>query len=46
MAQLFRKDMSRPEEIERTANHIVCFSLKGLEHYAETGKKIEGGETK
>jgi len=46
MAQLFRKDMSRPEEIDKTADHIIHFSLKGLEHYAETGKRIEGGENK
>ncbi len=42
--QLFRKDMSNPEEIEKIADHIMHFSLKGLEHYAETAKKTEGGE--
>jgi TetR/AcrR family transcriptional regulator, regulator of cefoperazone and chloramphenicol sensitivity len=44
ITKLFRQDMSSPEEIERIADHIIHFSLKGLEHYAETAKKIEGGE--
>ncbi len=35
IAQLFRRDMSSPEEIERIADHILQFSLKGLEHYSE-----------
>ncbi len=35
IAQLFRRDMSRPEEIERIVDHIVQFSLTGLEHYSE-----------
>jgi len=35
IAQLFRRDMSSPEEIERIADHILRFSLKGLEHYSE-----------
>jgi AcrR family transcriptional regulator len=35
IAQLFRKDMSSPEEIKRIADHIMRFSLKGLEYYAE-----------
>ncbi len=38
MAQLFRRDVSSPEEIERIADHITLFSLKGLEHYAEIAK--------
>jgi hypothetical protein len=36
--------MSNPEEIEKIAEHIMHFSLKGLEHYTETAKKIKGGE--
>lgn len=44
MSQLFRQDMSSPEEIERIADHIMHFSLKGLEHYSEAAKEIEGGE--
>ncbi len=35
IAQLFRRDMSSPEEIERIADHIMRFSLEGLEHYSE-----------
>ena len=38
MTQLFRRDISSPEEIERIADHITLFSLKGLEHYAETAR--------
>ncbi len=33
--QLFNRDVSSPEEIERIADHILSFSLKGLEHYSE-----------
>ncbi len=33
--QLFKRDMSDPEEIERIADHILWFSLRGLEHYSE-----------
>ena len=33
--QLFQRDMSGPEEIERIADHIMRFSLEGLEHYSE-----------
>ena len=36
MTKLFRQDVSRPEEIERIADHIMHFSLKGLEHYTQT----------
>ena len=38
MTQLFRQDVSSPEEIEKIADHIMHFSLKGLEHYIETPK--------
>jgi len=38
MAQLFRQDVSSPEEIERIADHIIRFSLKGLEHYRANEK--------
>ncbi len=44
MAQLFRQDVSSPEEIEKIADHIMYFSLKGLEHYNGTPKKKTGGE--
>ena len=36
MAQLFRRDVSTPEEITRIADHIMRFSLKGLEHFSES----------
>ena len=36
MAQLFRRDVSNPEEIRRIADHILSFSLKGLEHLTES----------
>ena len=39
MAQLFRQDVSSPEEIERIADHIIHFSLKGLERYPEDKKR-------
>jgi AcrR family transcriptional regulator len=39
MAQLFRQDVSIPEEIEKIADHIIRFSLKGLEHYPEDKKR-------
>ena len=35
IAQLFGRDMSSPERIEGVADHIMRFSLKGLEHYSE-----------
>jgi len=44
MTQLYRQDVSSPEEIEKIANHIMYFSLKGLEHYNGTPKKKAGGE--
>ncbi len=46
MTQLFRHDVSAPEEIEKIADHIMYFSLKGLEHYNGTPKKTTGGETR
>ena len=39
MTQIFRQDVSSPEEIERIADHIMHFSLKGLEHYIEIPKE-------
>lgn len=39
MTQLFRRDISTPEEIERIADHIVRFSLNSLEHYSEMARK-------
>jgi AcrR family transcriptional regulator len=35
VTQLYHQDVSKPEEIERIADHIMHFSLKGLEHYSE-----------
>ena len=35
MARLYRRDVSNAGEIERIANHIVQFSMRGLEHYSE-----------
>jgi AcrR family transcriptional regulator len=35
MTQLFRRDVSNPEEIKRIADHIMRFSLKGLNHFSE-----------
>ena len=35
ITQLFKREMSSPEEIEKIADHILWFSLKGLEHYSE-----------
>jgi AcrR family transcriptional regulator len=34
ITELFRQDMSSPEKIERIADHIMRFSLEGLEHYS------------
>ncbi len=31
--QLYHQDVSKPEEIERIADHIMQFSLRGLEYY-------------
>ncbi len=38
IAQLFQRDMSSPEKIESIADHIMRFSLNGLEHYSETAR--------
>ena len=35
ISKLYRQDVSRVDEIERIANHVVQFSLRGLEHYSE-----------
>ena len=35
IARLYRRDVSKADEIERIAGHIVQFSLRGLEHYSE-----------
>ena len=34
ITQLFKRDMSAPKEIERIADHILRFSLKGLKQYS------------
>ncbi len=40
IAQVFQRDMSSPDEIERIADHITHFSLSALRHYSrETGEK-------
>jgi AcrR family transcriptional regulator len=43
IARLFKQDVSSPDEIERIADHIVQFSLRGLEHYS---KRDEEGTKK
>jgi len=35
IARLFQRDVSSPDEIERIADHVMQFSLKGLEHYSK-----------
>jgi AcrR family transcriptional regulator len=35
MMKLYRRDVSKVDEIERIADHIVQFSLLGLEHFSE-----------
>jgi TetR/AcrR family transcriptional regulator, regulator of cefoperazone and chloramphenicol sensitivity len=35
IAELYGRDVSTASEIERIADHIVQFSLEGLEHYTE-----------
>jgi len=35
VTQLYHQDVSKPEEIERIADHILQFSLRGLECYLE-----------
>ena len=35
MTKLYRRDVSKADEIERIADHIVRFSLLGLEHFSE-----------
>lgn len=38
MTKLYRRDVSRAGEIEQIADHIVQFSLRGLEHFAKDGE--------
>ena len=38
VTQLYHQDVSNPEEIERIADHIMQFSLRGLECYLERGE--------
>jgi len=35
VTQLYHQDVSNPDEIERIADHIMQFSLRGLEYYSE-----------
>ena len=40
IGQIFQRDMSTPDEIERIADHITRFSLRGLRYYSrKPGKK-------
>ena len=40
IGQVFQRDMSTPDEIERIADHITRFSLRGLRRYPwETGEE-------
>jgi AcrR family transcriptional regulator len=38
MTKLYRRDVSRAGEIEQIADHIVQFSLRGLERFAKDGE--------
>jgi AcrR family transcriptional regulator len=40
VTQLFQRDMATPEEIERIADHILRFSLKGLKYYVGGRKEV------
>jgi AcrR family transcriptional regulator len=42
IARLYHQDVTKPDEIERIAGHIMQFSLRGLEYYSERDE----GETK
>ena len=45
MTKLYRRDVSRAGEIEQIANHIVQFSLRGLEHFGKDGETgVKGSE--
>jgi AcrR family transcriptional regulator len=44
IAKLYRVDVSKADEIERMADHIVRFSLRGLDHYSEQGMEARGSE--
>ncbi len=35
VTRLFQRDISAPDEIERIADHVMRFSLKGLKHFTE-----------
>jgi AcrR family transcriptional regulator len=37
MTKVYRRDISKVDEIERIADHVVQFSLRGLKHYSEHG---------
>ncbi len=34
LARLYKQDISNPDEIEQIADHIVQFSMRGLEHHS------------
>lgn len=42
VTRLYHQDVTKPDEIERIANHIMQFSLRGLEH----DSKHDGDRTK
>ncbi len=44
VTQLYHQDVSKPEEIERIADHIMQFSLRGLEYYSERDEDREKEE--
>ena len=44
ITRLYHQDVSKPAEIEEIADHVMKFSLRGLEHYSkhnEDGTKKE-----
>ena len=45
--RLYRQDVSNPDEIERIADHVMQFSLRGLEYYwkREEDRMKEGKES-
>lgn len=45
LTQLYKQDVSNPDEIERIADHVMRFSLRGLGHYSKLGQTgIRKGE--
>ncbi len=44
IAKLYRRDVSKADEIERIADHIVLFSMRSLKHYSENAGNVKEGE--